>query len=315
MDMTALILAKNYTDASLAGVISSAGGLRPQIIVTAPTGSAVTCQKGSTTLTAAEASGTWTFIVPDYGTWTVNASLGGDSASESVNVDTVKQYTLTITYLSDTFADNKWSAIIGACQSGSVPAAWVVGNKKTMTINSASYTVTIIGKNHDTYSSDGATKAPLTFQLQDCYGTKYQMNATNTNSGGWTSCAMRSTHLPAILAVMPAEVKAAIREVNKLSSAGSQSATINTTADKLFLLSEIEIFGSVSYSKSGEGSQYAYYSAGNSKVKNFGGSANTWWERSPLGSYSTGFCYVNSGGSANYDYASNSNGVAFGFCF
>ena len=141
------------------------------------------------------------------------------------------------------------------------------------------------------------------------------MNSSNTNSGGWTSCAMRSTHLPAILALMPSEVQAGIKEVNKLTSAGSQSSTINTTADKLFLLSEIEIFGSTTYSKAGEGSQYAYYSAGNSKVKNLSGSANVWWERSPRGSYSTGFCTVNSGGDA-YDYAaSNSFGVAFGFCF
>ena len=54
---------------------------------------------------------------------------------------------------------------------------------------------------------------------------------------------------------MPTEVQNGIREVNQMTSAGSQSATINTTADKLFLLSEIEIFGSVSYSKSGEGTQ------------------------------------------------------------
>ena len=35
------------------------------------------------------------------------------------------------------------------------------------------------------------------------------------------------------------------------------------------------------YSVSGEGTQYAYYKAGNSKVKNRSGSAETWWERSP----------------------------------
>lgn len=93
------------------------------------------------------------------------------------------------------------------------------------------------------------------------------MNSTNTNAGGWKNCAMRSTHLPAILALMPSEVRAGIKEVNKLSSAGSQSSSIDTTADKLFLLSEIEIFGSTTYSKSGEGSQYAYYTAGNTKVK------------------------------------------------
>ena len=100
-----------------------------------------------------------------------------------------------------------------------------------------------------------------------------------------------------------------------MTSAGSQSATINTTADKLFLLSEIEIFGRVSYSKSGEGTQYDYYKAGNIRVKKLNGSAHTWWERSPRGSSSSTFCDVYSNGSAAYDLASNAFGVAFGFCF
>ena len=126
---------------------------------------------------------------------------------------------------------------------------------------------------------------------------------------------MRSTHLPAILALMPTEVQNGIREVNKMTSAGSQSTTINTTADKLFLLSEIEIFGSVSYSKSGEGTQYDYYKAGNSKVKNYSGSANNWWGRSPFGGNSAIFCNVISNGIAYYNSASFAGGVAFGFCF
>ena len=126
---------------------------------------------------------------------------------------------------------------------------------------------------------------------------------------------MRSTSLPAILALMPSEVRAGIKEVNKLTSAGSQSSTINTTADKLFLLSEVEVFGSITYSESGEGTQYAYYAAGNSKVKNYDGSAYTWWERSPYGSSSTGFCLVDSYGTAYYYLASAAYGVAFGFCF
>ena len=182
-----------------------------------------------------------------------------------------------------------------------------------MTINGTAYQIDIIGKNHDTYTAGGT--APLTFQMHDCYATGYAMNSSNTNSGGWTSCAMRSTHLPAILALMPTEVQNGIREVNKMTSAGRQSATINTTADKLFLLSEIEIFGSVSYSKSGEGTQYDYYKAGNSKVKKFNGSAYTWWERSPYGSGSENFCIVGSFGIASFNGASDASGVAFGFCF
>ena len=149
------------------------------------------------------------------------------------------------------FSNNSWEAIIAACQSGSVPDSWAVGDSKMMTIGGTNYQIDIIGKNHDTYTAGGT--APLTFQLHDCYGETKNMNSSNTNSGGWTSCAMRSTHLPAILALMPTEVQNGIREVNKMTSAGSKSDTINTTADKLFLLSEIEIFGSVSYSKCGEG--------------------------------------------------------------
>ena len=211
------------------------------------------------------------------------------------------------------FANNSWEAIIAACQRGNVPDSWAVGDSKTMTIGGTDYQIDIIGKNHDTYTAGGT--APLTFQMHDCYGTVYKINTSNTNKGGWTDCAMRKTHLPAILALMPSEVRAGIREVNKLTSAGSESATINTTADKLFLLSEIEIFGSTTHSKRGEGSQYAYYSAGNSKVKNLSGSANGWWERSPRGSDSTYFCSVSSSGGAINGSASSSRGVAFGFCF
>ena len=67
-------------------------------------------------------------------------------------------------------------------------------------------------------------KLPLTFQLHDCYADRKMMNGGNTNSGGWTSCDMRSTHLPAILALMPTEVQNGIQEVNKLTSEGSQSS-------------------------------------------------------------------------------------------
>lgn len=212
------------------------------------------------------------------------------------------------------FANNTWEQIIEACHNNEVPDTWKVADQKPMTINGVDYQIDIIGKNHDTYS-DGSGKAPLTFQMHDCYADTKQMNSSNTNSGGWTSCAMRSTHLPAILALMPTEVQNGIREVNKLTSAGNRSAAINTTADKLFLLSEVEIFGRSTYSKSGEGAQYDYYKAGNSKVKNRNGSADGWWERSPFGSNSTRFCFVDIDGATGYDNASYVNGVPFGFCF
>ena len=284
-----------------------------QLIVTVSAGATVAATNGSKTISGtSDSTGVCTLIVPEVGTWSVSATLGGQT-SDTKNVSVVDSYAVALNFSKDNFADNDWSVIIAVCHSGSVPSTWVVGNSKTMTINGTSYRVDIIGKNHDTYTAGGT--APLTFQLHDCYSEKKTMNSIRTNSGGWTSCDMRSTHLPAILALMPTEVKNGIREVNKLTSAGSQSSTINTTADKLFLLSEVEVFGSTTHSVKGEGKQYDYYKAGNSKVKKQNGSEFGWYERSPSTSNTISFCSVNGYGNAHTYYADVNTGVAFGFCF
>lgn len=212
------------------------------------------------------------------------------------------------------FANNTWEQIIEACHNNAVPDTWKVADQKPMTINGADYSIDIIGKNHDDYS-DGSGKAPLTFQMHDCYGTNYAMNASSTNSGGWTSCAMRSKHLPAILALMPTEVQNGIREVNKLTSAGSKSATINTTADKLFLLSETEMFSKKQYSTGGEGTKYDYYNRIDTMVKNQNGNAIVWWERSPNASDTKSFCDISANGYQSYHNANRLEGVTFAFCF
>lgn len=287
-------------------------GTELKIIVSVTSGATVTAAKGSKVVSGTSVDGTCTLTVPEAGTWSVSASLNGQT-SETVSVSVKDSYALTLLFLKDNFADNDWSAIIAACHSGSVPSTWVVGNSKTMQINGASYQIDIIGKNHDTYTSGGT--APLTFQMHDLYNQSYVMNVSSTNKGGWKDSAMRATYLPTILALMPTEIQNGIREVNKLTSAGRQSATINTTADKLFLLSEIEIFGSVIYSFYGEGTQYDYYKAGNSKVKkNERGNASQWWERSPTNSYSS-FCVVLNDGVASNSDAFSGSDVAFGFCF
>ena len=288
---------------------------------TSATSKVITVTRAGTGAISAQSSAPTIASVSVSGNQVTVTGLANGSANITISVaaDTnytapaSKQCSVTVSLLKDNFADNEWSEIIAACQSGNVPASWVVGNYKNMTINGKAYRIDIIGKNHDTYAAGGT--APLTFQMHDCYTETKQMNSSNTNSGGWQNSAMRTTHLPAILNMMPAEVKAAIRDVQKKSSAGNQSSSIQTTNDKLFLLSEIEIFGSTTYSFAGEGTQYDYYKAGNSKVKNLSGSANAWWERSPLSSYSTYFCFVYSGGNAGADNASVSYGVAFGFCF
>ena len=299
-------------DGFVAAIQAIQTGASLQIAVTTNAGATVTATKGSTTVSGtADTSGHCALAVDEAGTWTVTAV----TASTTKTLDVIVGISnVDLAFINPVFGNNSWADIIKACQKKQVPNTWNVGDSCNMIINNTTYAIDIIGKNHDDYA-DGSGKAPLTFQLHDCYADKKAMNSSDTNSGGWKNSEMRTTHLPSILALMPTEVQNGIREVNKLTSEGSQSATINTTADKLFLLSEVEIFGSTTFSAAGEGTQYDYYKAGNSKVKNRNGSASSWWERSPHASVSTHFCTVNSSGKANRGNAGNAYGVAFGFCF
>ena len=212
------------------------------------------------------------------------------------------------------FANNTWEQIIAACHNNEVPDTWKVADHKPMTIGGSDYLIDIIGKNHDDYS-DGSGKAPLTFQLHDCYNIAKAMHSTGSNTMGWEKCSMRVEHLPAILKQMPADVQSGIREVNKISKNGGKTTLLVTTKDSLFLLSEVEVFGSSSNSLSGEGTQYDYYKAGNSTVKNFNGSAYDWWERSPSTGSTRYYCVVKSTGSSINANANTIRGVAFAFCF
>ena len=213
--------------------------------------------------------------------------------------------------LKPNFADNSWDAIIGACQDNSVPSTWVVGDKKAMTIGGNEYQIAIIGKNHDTYTVGG--KAPLTFQLAEIYGTTARMNETQTNTTGWSGSEMRAVTMAAILNVMP--VKDAIKAVNKETLNGTRNG-LETTSDKLFLLSEIEVNGSKFYSNNfEEGARYAYYTDLNSQIMNSNGKPATWWLRGPGKSNDIGFTQIVSSGYMANGSAEYAAGVVFGFCF
>lgn len=196
-----------------------------------------------------------------------------------------------------------------------------VGDSVNIAINYTSYAFVIIGFNHDdlesatAYGSATATgKAGITLQMKDCLSTTYKMNPTNTNYDGWGICAVRNVLKANIKNQLPANLQSIIKTVTKKASIGSKSSTINSYSDTLFLLAEVEIFGGNNYSVSGEGNQYAWYKAGNDRIKNINGSISAWCLRSPVSSNTSSFCIVNIFGNANYYEATRSCGVAFGFC-
>ena len=289
----------------------SSGGVY-QIAVETSAGASVSASKGTTTVSGtADTSGSCTLTLYEPGEWSVSASLNNVTKTQTVNIGT-QSMKLPLIELADAFAANSWETIIAACQSGNVPDSWAVGDSKPMAINGTNYQIDIIGKNHDVYT-DGSGTAPLTFQLHDCYSEAKQMYDTNLSGLGWKNTDMRLTYLPAILALMPAEVKNGIHAVNKKTSEGGNSTTIETVSDTLFLLSEVEVFGTNHSSVPGEGIQYDYYKAGNPKIKKREGVDEFWWERS---SASGGmFGRVRANGQAGASNASSSLGVSFAFCF
>ena len=211
--------------------------------------------------------------------------------------------------------DDSWDKINAIAQAGLASVAYSIGDTKSISINGTNYKIQIYDFNHDDLA-DGSGKAKITFGLANCLSTTYKMNSSDTNSGGWGSCALRTTLQNTILNQFPTELKSLIKTVKKKTSAGSKSTTINTTNDTLFLFSEVELFGSTKYSVAGEGTQYPIFTNNNSRIKKRGdsGSAYFWWERSPYASDSYYFCIVNTDGSDNAYKASEAYGVCFGFC-
>ena len=217
------------------------------------------------------------------------------------------------------FSENEWADIIEACHANEVPDTWVADGScyKDMLINGTNYRIDIIGKNHDDLA-DGTGKAPLTFQMHDCYTTTYKMNSTSTNVGGWRNCQMRTKTMPALKALLPAEVQAGIRPVNKLTSAGNQSSSIVTTSDELFLLSEIELQGTNGSSFPGEGSEYEYWSnidSSDGRIKLLNGEPIAYKLRSPEDGDNNYFCSIRADGTLMIGVAHALAGVSFCFCF
>lgn len=206
-----------------------------------------------------------------------------------------------------------------------------VGDKIKIILSGTTYDFDIIGFNHDQLTSAAAYgwvtetgMAGMTMQMHNVLPTLYQMNTSQTNSGGWRNSFMRTSTMKAMKSSMPSNWGAIIKSVNKLSGVGGgASSGAETTSDECFLLAEGEIFGP-EYGANGKGysiesectrvSQYAYYKAGNPKIKYKGGEEQAWWERSPSSSSDMHFCMVIVNGNAYTFMASSGNGVAFAFC-
>lgn len=249
---------------------------------------------------------------------TAQSGVSYTNGLNGLEADVISMFSAAISNNSD--ITNETSVIY--LDNGDIHRKVSIGDQVTLSLNGTNYAFDIIGFNHDTltdtaaYGEETATgKAGITFQMHDLFETLYMMNSSNTNSGGWKGSAMRTSTMPLMKGYMPAAWQTAIKPVNKASGTGGGSTSgTDTVSDSCFLLAEIEVFGSTTHSVSGEGTQYEYYKAGNSKVKTMSGSDSHWYERSPNSGSSKVFCIVYKNGTSGTFNGTLRPGVAFGFC-
>ena len=243
--------------------------------------------------------------------------------------------------ISKVLDENSWKAIKWASKNNVGANFWSVGDCKQITMNGkvsdgltlTNYTawVFIIGFNHNAeregngiaFQGFKATKNGTPVCLVDSgydnlkeSGTWFNMNNIATNAGGWQASTMRENVMPLIKAAFPADLRAVIKPSTIYTAPNTGDIALTATQDDVFLLAEYEIFGTRTNASAQEQNylkQYAYYSAGNSKVMyrhNATSSAASWLERSPTSGISNSFCAVYNGGFATALVAYSSRGVS-----
>ena len=245
--------------------------------------------------------------------------------------------------------DMTWADIRAISDAGLAFSYFNVGDRKAVTLNgtvgslslNGTYYCYIIGIDHNS-AIEGTNRIHFQFGYTAASGgahiaftdaeygydhrpsSYFNMNNENSNRGGWANSRMRTTTIPAFKACLPSELQAALKTVTKYSDntgGGSDTASyVTATTDDIFLLAEWEVFGARRWANSAEQNyqaQYAYYSAGNSKVRyrhSSTGSTAYWWLRSVYVAHPNYFCSVYTSGSAASGAASYSGGFAPAFC-
>ena len=318
------------------------GGVPLTLEVNVDTGSAVTVTNGTTTLTGTSENGKCTFTLPEAGAWTASAVRNGESSTtKTYNIES--PYIVNLVFVKSTFNDNDWSDIRVVSDLGVGSDYWSIGDRKAVVLNGTvgSYTFSnlttyafIIGFNHNSDYEGGNS---IHFQFgktarsggKDICFAAFHMNNSSTSSGGWESSDMRNTicgtslssYSGTFIAALPSDLRSVLKTVTKYTDntgGGSpQASAVTATTDVIFLLAEWEVFGKSGYANSAEKdyqAQYAYYAAGNSKVKykhSKTSEALSWWLRSPSSNY---FGCVSSGGNTDSSDPTYSYGFAPAFC-
>ena len=122
-------------------------GLLPHLIILSETGSTVTVSKtGIPTIYATETStGHFECDVPSFGTYTIDAILGGDDAQVSVNIDAVKVYTIDDSHFHADITVTYPTGATVSCSKTGETTMYATGSPYTFTVHaSGTWTLTCV---------------------------------------------------------------------------------------------------------------------------------------------------------------------------
>ena len=193
----------------------------------------------------------------------------------------------------------------------------------------------LIDNNHDDLVNpiNGIRKAVFTVQTKNCLNTKMCMfdSYDDPKFSLWSNSDIRNYLNTEFYQNLPDELQSLIKTVMKVTyryaykpKFGPYYRGSTTTEEAVFLLSEMEVYGTQeldasTFGSGSDGTQYEYYKTASKRIKYLGidGTiAKDWWLRSSIvdgGRYSR-FRGVNRSGSVDYDIVSNTYGVVPAFC-
>lgn len=233
----------------------------------------------------------------------------------------------TKVYHPESFADDDWSTIINAIQTGNT-SAYHVGDTKTVELGNSLGTHTLRIANTTTpaeCSTEGFSQTACGFVLEFAdIITQHKMNSSSINVGGWPASELRAYVNTDIYNALPEVIRNAIVNTTVVSGHGSTSGEINfTSTDKLYLLSTHEIWEDVD-GNTNDGIDYYetaynntrqldYYAGLNVTTSSYSGAAKQrngvnerWWLRSARSNTTSYFYSVRTVGkwdSSTADYA------------
>ena len=164
-------------------------GMTAQIVVTAPTGSTVTATLGTKVYTATESGGKWTFDVEDYGTYTIKATKNGQTATDTVTVSVVQQYTATLSYFTATIHVSIDSGSTVTCTKGSKTqskTASATGTVDFTVTESGTYTITATKSGETAEDTATITADGQTVNVKLAYRHIYGVVWDGTSTTVWS---------------------------------------------------------------------------------------------------------------------------------